>query len=433
MLRLFLALLALFLAGCYPGIFQTSLPLQTPVVATQVDTPLFPTTSPTLPPESTQSGPQVLTIWLPPQFDPGNGSNAGALLQKQITDFMQKNPDIRVQVRIKAASGPGGLLETLSAAAAAAPDALPSLVVLSRNDLETAALKGLVYPLETLSQALIESDWYEYARQLSSIQGTDFGLPFAGDALLILYRPEKAGQSPVTDWQSIMGRGQPLVFPAADPNAMVTLNLYLAAGGQITDAQQRPMLQGDVLSHVFSLYAEGARQGCFPYWLAQYQTDGQAWEAYKEQRSSWVITWVSHYLSDLPADTSGVPLPAIAEQPLTLASGWVWAISDPSPGRQAMAARLAEYLVESRFLAEWSMAAGYLPTRPSSLSLWPNQTLQSLLNQVVVGAQLRPSNDLMASLGPVLQDATLQVIKDQNDPVQVAQAAAERLNIPETK
>ena len=82
---------------------------------------------------------------------------------------------------------------------------------------------------------------------------------------------------------------------------------------------------------------------------------------------------------------------------------------------------------QGEFLASWTAAAGYLPTRPTSLALWPNQALQSLLSQIVLSAQLRPNNDLTSSLGPVLADATLQVIKGQTDPVQAAQAAAERL------
>ena len=86
-------------------------------------------------------------------------------------------------MRVKAASGPGGLIESLSAASAAAPAVLPALVALSRSDLETAALKGLVFSLDGLTRIVDDTDWYAYARQLALIQGSAFGLPFAGDAI----------------------------------------------------------------------------------------------------------------------------------------------------------------------------------------------------------------------------------------------------------
>ena len=120
-------------------------------------------------------------------------------------------------------------------------------------------------------------------------------------------------------------------------------------------------------------------------------------------------------------------LPSLGTNHVSLATSWLWALSDPVPERRGLAVRLAEYLVQGDFLANWTAAAGYLPTRPTALAMWPNQGIQSLLSQIVLSAQLRPNNDLTSSLGPVLADAALQVIKGQTDPAQAAQAAAERL------
>jgi multiple sugar transport system substrate-binding protein len=164
--------------------------------------------------------------------------------------------------------------------------------------------------------------------------------------------------------------------------------------------------------------------------LVQCQTDGQAWQAFKEQRSAWVITWVSTYLQELPADTTMLPLMPMGGSALTVATGWVWALGKPKSQSSAMSVELAEYLVKGDFLAKWTAAAGYLPPRPTALAGWTNQSLQTLLSQVVLSAQLRPANDLMVSLGPALQDAALQVLKGQSDAVQAAQAAAEHLKGP---
>jgi len=372
-------------------------------------------------------GPEVITLWLPPQFDPSGTGPAAKLLTDRLNSFMDQNPGVEVQVRIKAASGPGSLLETLSAASAAAPSALPSLIALSRSDLETAALKGLIFPLDSLlSTSIDDIDWYTYARQAALIQGSTFGLPFAGDALLLVYRTGHVNQ-PTDEWAGILRQGQPVAIPAADPQALLTLDLYQALGGTVADAQGRPVLQPEILAQVLKLFSDGSKQGVFPAWLAEYQTDGQAWQAYHEQSAQWLVTWSSHYLAELPADSTAMGLPSLGTNHLSLATSWLWALSDPEPERRALAVRLAEYLAQGDFLANWTAAAGYLPTRPTALAMWPNQSIQSLLSQIVLSAQLRPNNDLTSSLGPVLADATLQVIKRQTDPVQAAQAAAERL------
>jgi ABC-type glycerol-3-phosphate transport system substrate-binding protein len=375
---------------------------------------------------------EVLTLWVPPEFDPDSGGAAGEILRRRLDAFSQENGGVRVQVRVKAAGGPGGLLESLNATSAVAPMALPSVVALPRPDLEIAALKGLVYPLDGLSNAIDAPDWYGYARQLAMVQGTTFALPFAGDALVIAYRPGAVAVPPI-DWESLSRLGQPLAFPAGDPQALFVLALYQGLGGVVEDAQRRPTLQADVLSRVLQTLADGEQRGVFPYWLSQYETGGQVWQAYRDLRVNALVTWASNYLSTLPPDTSAAPLPALGEDALTLATGWGWAVADPIPERRALSARLVEALAEGDFLAEWTEAAGYLPTRPSSLAAWKNGSLKTLLSPVAAAAQARPTGDQLASLGPVLEEAALKVLKRESDPTQAAKAASERLAMPETK
>lgn len=420
------------LAGCstwltelLPGVATATPPVEPSATAGLMEASPTPTLE-DLPP----IGPVPLHVWVPPQFDPAGPGRAGALLRAQLDAFMASHPDIYIDVRVKSASGPGGLLESLTTASAAAPAAVPGLIALSRSDLEAAAVKGLIFPLDELSSAMEESDWYPYARQLASLQESVFGLPFAGNALVLLFRPSAIGSEPPMTWEEVLERGVPLIFQAGDPQAMVTLTLYRSAGGGVQDAQGRPALNPAILADVFELYQRGSRSGIFPASIAQYQSTGQAWQAYREGQADWVITWSSNYLGELPADTSATVLPPLDSDNLTLATGWVWALSDQDPVRRRASVELAEFLVESDFLSEWSAAAGYLPTRPSALAGWPNESLQPFIAQVVLSAQLRPANELMASLGPVLLEGTLSILKDQGSPVQVAQTAAEKLGTP---
>lgn len=374
----------------------------------------------------------TLTLWVPPEFDPQAGTPAGSLLESRLREFSRQNGGVQVNVRVKAASGTGGLLESLNAAYNAAPLNMPSVVALTRPDLEVAALKGLVQPLDGASTAIDEADWYDYARQLAMVQGTTFALPFAGDALLIAYRPAMVITPPV-DWVAINRLAQPLAFTAGDPQALFVLALYQSLGGVVEDAQRRPTLDAAILSQVLQTLADGVDRGIFPSWLAQYETNAQVWQAYQDLRVHALVTWSSNYLLGLPPDTSAVALPSLSETPLTLATGWGWSVSEPVIDRRGLAFRLAEFLAEGEFISDWTEAAGYLPTRPSALAAWSNQSLKTLLSPVAVSARARPSSDQLNVLGPVLKEAVLIVIRGESDPTQAAQAAAERLLVPENR
>lgn len=425
-------LILLLLTGCNGEFTLPTLPIppratQTPSAA-EISTPTQ--TAPSTPTVTEElPGPIELTVWVPPQFDPNGGAPGGPVFRRQLEQFESENPDIQVDVRVKAQNGPGGLLDTLTSASAAAPDAIPALIALPRSDLESAALKGLVFPLDELSTAIDENDWFPFAQQLAIVQGATFGLPFAGDAQVLLYRPARVPTAP-TSWDEILRRGEPLSFAASDPQGLVTLNLYAGSGGTVADVQGRPTLNAQILGQVLKLFEDGAKGGTFPASLAQYQTDGQAWQAYREERMPWVINWTSRYLAELPPDTSLAPLPPLTDEPYTLATGWLWVLSEPDPERQEAAVRLAEYLTDGNFLADWTEQSGYLPTRPSALAGWQNQSLRTLLNEVVVAADVRPRNELLASLGPALQEATLQILRNEGESAQVAQAAAEKLGAP---
>lgn len=375
---------------------------------------------------SAQNYVQNLVVWVPPEFDPASGGQAGELFKSRLETFKSGNPGITITVRIKGTAGQASLLNELSAANLAAAETLPDLIALPYQDVETAALKGLLTTYDGLSSQPDDPDWYGYARQLSRLQGSTFGLPFAGDALVMLYRPALVNK-PAGDLDSLLKLNGPIVFSAADSQATFSLALYLGAGGSIVDAQGRPELNSDILAKELAFFLEGSQKGVFPAWTTQIDADNQVWQAYREQRAPAAITWISHYLSSFPPDTTAAPLPSSGLASFTLATGWSWALGNPRIERHALAVKLAEYLVQSDFMAKWTAAAGYLPTRPTALAAWQDQSLQTLLSQVELSAQARPASEILSSLGPVMRDATLQVMKEQTDPNQVAQTAAERL------
>jgi ABC-type glycerol-3-phosphate transport system substrate-binding protein len=259
--------------------------------------------------------------------------------------------------------------------------------------------------------------------QLTSIQGKTYALPFIGDALVIVYRPEKIGY-PTNDWNQLMRIGQGLIFPAADPQAVFSLSLYQSTGGDIRGETGQPKLDADKLKQVLQFFLTGEKQGLFPSWLTQLEDDAQALQAYQDMKANILVTWVSNYLANLPADSVAMPLPPFSGQSITPAGGWVIAVTDPIADRRNASIKLAEYLVDSSFLSEWTAASGYLPTRPSELYAWHNNSVQILVDQVARSAMVLPTSDMVDSLGPVLQNVTIQVIKQQLSPEEAAKTAS---------
>ncbi|MBN1147578.1 MAG: extracellular solute-binding protein [Anaerolineales bacterium] len=426
---LFLILSVLFLAACNGlPMTQESLPLQQTLRPTDTSSPTS-TASPTPLATTTGAGPLTLRIWLPPQFDPASGTPAGNLLQARLDEFSKRRPGVRVETRVKAVAGPGGLLDSLSTASAAAPLALPDLMALPRDALETATLQGLLHPYNNLTQVMDDQDWFEYAQQLAHLQGGIYGLPFAGDALVLVYRPALVPEPPL-DWLAALDLKSPLAYPAADPMALFTIAQYLANGGEAHDEQDRPVLDAVILSQVLEFYAQAEAAGVMPYWLTQYQGDEQIWEAFQENRADLAATWASHYLGAELENVAIALLPTPKGEPYTLATGWVWALSTRQESHQELSVELAEFLTASSFLANWTEAAGYIPPRPSALKAWSQESSQEMIVRIAASADLLPPGGILTSLGMPFQQATVQILKQQDDPVTAAQAAGASLGQP---
>ncbi|MCD6356330.1 MAG: hypothetical protein J7L66_03495, partial [Anaerolineaceae bacterium] len=131
-----------------------------------------------------------LVIWLPPIFDPYSGNASGDKIQAQIELFQEKNPQVSIDIRVKAENGAGSLLNSLLAASSIAPGALPSVVLFSRSDLESAAKEGILLPIDAHSSVIDESDWFPFANKMGIYHGETFGLPFAADAVVLITHNE---------------------------------------------------------------------------------------------------------------------------------------------------------------------------------------------------------------------------------------------------
>jgi multiple sugar transport system substrate-binding protein len=403
-----------FSAGCASlEPFLASLTTPTPFPTKRsTSTPI--TIATTTPPE--EQGALILRVWLPSQFNPAADNPPAKLLAQRLTKFESEHVGLKIEVRLKKEEAEGDILNELSVTSAAAPNVLPDLILLSRSDLESAALKGLLHPIDGLSTSLEDPNWYGYAQQLGHIQNTGYGLPFMGDAMVLIYYPELGM---IVNWEDVLSSKGQFVFPAGNPDGLVGLSLYASAGGQILDAQGLPTLDEEILTRVLTLVQEGRSKRVFPASLSNVTNELQTLQIYRTGSANKGIIWIVNYHPT--SDGSIAPLPGVDETPFSFATGWIWALAGSDPENQQLAVKLAEYLVADDFITEWTRETGYLPTRPSSVEEG-DRTMTAILES----AHLIPSSGVIAVLGPLMQEAITRVLNGEQ-PKDVAKSVVQKL------
>ncbi len=419
--RLFVlfALLA-SLVGCSAGAAETP---------SQATPPVIP---PTITPEATEASPasMQLVLWLPASLAPDRTTQAGILLAERLARFEETHPEISLQVRLKAETGPAGLLESLIAAAAAAPAALPDAVLLDPGGLSTAAFKGLTVPLNGLLAPPSEPEWYAYAVEAAKVDGVVFGLPAGAEAQVLAYRTD-AYASPPLAWSDLVDSQLPFLFPAADPSASFTLAQLLAARARLYDDAGRPTLDQPALLNVLGFYQAARAAGALPLSARQYASVAETWRVFKEGRVLAAEARLRPFLLEgNPAIHAAAPLPTYDGRGISLVWCWSWAVVTRDPARQQAVARVLEWLMDPEFLASWTLAAGLLPSTTMSLQGWPTGAAASLASRLVTAAVPAPPAETTGIFGPALQQAVQGVLSGQSTPEEAAQAAAQALVMP---
>jgi ABC-type glycerol-3-phosphate transport system substrate-binding protein len=338
---------------------------------------------------------RVLRVWLPPRFDPNADTESANLLKQRIVDFEATHPDLKIEVRIKSETGETSLLNSLFVTGNAAPAALPDLVALSRPDLEAAALKGLLHPVDGLSTVLDDPNWYPFARELGHIQNIGYGLPFAGDALVLIHHPELE----INTWDEILASQEALVFSVGDSQSLVALSLYVSAGGKLVNEQGLPTLDEEPLTQTLTLIQDGFESNTFLPSLTGFESDPQAFQAYRNRSAKMVIAWALNYRAG--EDGVMLPIPGLNGASYTFANGWIWALAGSDSEEQQVATELAEFLIADEFVSNWLENTGYLPTRLSQ---------GTEASVILESAHALPSNEVLLVLGPIMEQALSRIL-----------------------
>jgi ABC-type glycerol-3-phosphate transport system substrate-binding protein len=368
-----------------------------------------------------------LTLWVPPTFSPDADSTAADTFQERLKAFEASHDDLTLQVRTKAEQGPSGLLETVRSASIAAPQALPDVIILNQASLNVATLKGYVQPLDGLVEKPEPPGWYDHALEVARLDEGLYGLPFASDAQILVYRKDRYQAAPIT-WSDLVNADLPFLFPAGDPAAMFTLAQYTHHGGRLTDDGGLPMIDVASLAEVLTFYHSALSNGVISPSLRQYANAEETWEALRVDRGSSGVAPLRGFLTSDTFDRFGAsPLPARNEPGVSPSVTWSWVVVAQDPAKRELAAELIAWLIEPEFLGPWSYELGLMPATAQALSIWPEGEASALVSNLVTVSNPAPSTETSMTFGSFFNEAVSEVLTEKQPPLSAAQSAATAL------
>jgi len=415
-----LALLVLALSGC-------GAPNPAPTVTPSSPSPTAVSASPT---PNLSTRPRGLTLWVPPKLAPDTETPSGAMFAERLQAFRDSHPGLSLDVRVKDRSGPAGLLETLSAARVAAPDAVPDLIALDPITLNTAIVKSLIVPMGDIAPAPSPPEWLPFAIQVSDEDQSYFGLPFASDALAFAYRTDRF-ETPPLSLQSLLDAAHLFMLPLGDPQASVTLALYQAMQGPLIGDDGQPSLDPTTLARVLAFYASADRTGYLPPSAPQVTTLDDSWQALRDRRvDAAVVPLQTYLLADNRDNLSVIPLPTQGGEGIAYAYPWSWSVAATDPDQQERVKELLAFLSQPAFLGPWTEALGMMPPTTSALDAWTSEADRTAVNRLASVSILAPGAEQTATFGPPLLSAVQTVLVGGGTPDSAALKAAGAVQNP---
>lgn len=366
--------------------------------------------------------PKKITIWLPDKLSNRGIEEILPLIRAQIGKYQVNHPGISVEVRVKNARGAANLMDTLQNASLAAPEVLPDLVLLSREEMEVAALKGLLIPFDGVTDILSANDWIEPVRQLADIQGSTFGMPVFSDALVYIY-PSTEVDPPV-----LFAQGKPTLCFLNDPKAYIPMLIYLKAGGMLADQTGKPMVDHTAFVTMLETISQSRQTGAFPPWMMDLSQPDDVYRYYTSGRGKHMMAWYSDTALPILSVSNVTAIRNNQGEPASLVRGWFWGMTQPEPFKRSETVALAEMLSEEAFLANLAKQASLLPVRRSPTVL--EDTSLAGMSEIVSTGQPIPDGLFLVTISPIFQESIRQLYSDVLSPEEIATGLINRLLKP---
>lgn len=378
--------------------------------------------------------PITLTFWTVEPVSSLAPGDLGEFFRNGIRAFERTNPDVKVEVFIKKASGKGGVIDFLRTSKEVAPSVLPDVAIMNATDLTQALNGGLVQRLDGKLDRSIVQDLLPAARRMGTVNDVLIGVPLGIDMQHTVYNTLTFTSTMVT-WTDVLSQDRKFVFPAKGVNGLVndaTLSQYFSAGGDLLDDQGAPKIDDRVLQDVLRFYQQALENNIIDPSILEASTTEELWPIYLEGQASVAQISVRQYLTDrdLLTSTAYGPLPMqnITDTPLGVTHGWVLVLVTDDIARQKSALRLMEFFLSTTRNATWNQMNNSIPVRDSAYrQLAGDDPYWQFLTEQLNAARPEPRFLEYDRIGRILQQAVEQVIRGEATPEEATITAIDAL------
>jgi len=374
---------------------------------------------------------QVLTIWWPDVLAPPDNEAATVLLQEQIDAFVAAESNVEVNLRLKRVGTVGGIMSTMRTASSVAPDALPNLTLIRRQDLVTAQQNGLLESMEEHIASALQNDLRNVIA-LGQVENELYGLPYMLDLQHIIYRPQNDRSYESWAFSDVLAREEPFVFPAGRNAGLnhVLLLQYLSVGGRFSN-EGTLQLEEEALLALLDFYQQANDAGIIDGFALNYNSPQDYLDAFISNQINVGVFSSATYL-ELSEDNRNLeiaPIPTADGQAASILGGWVWVLVRTSLEEQTLAIRFLNWMLDTNRQFGYANAIDMIPSLSSAfaLSVEANPQLEPY-NALLDNAVLPFTENNGGTLARALQDALSSVLTTELSAEQAAQRLIDQQN-----
>ncbi|HYN87389.1 MAG TPA: extracellular solute-binding protein [Ardenticatenaceae bacterium] len=414
-------LVLVVVAGCQErsdGRVETPTPLNTATPQEEVAPPPTPT-----------PGVVELVVWSPAALSPRAEEDAGALLARQIASFEAAHPSITVRYEPKAAQGESGLLQFLRAASTVAPGALPDVIIFPSDDFDDAAQAELLAPLDSLIAPDVVQAMYPFAQRGAMLGDRLLALPLVVTVEHIVYRARGAEPPPRT-WAEFLGGQQRLLFAAGrdgQVNDAIWLQLLAVTSDGASDGE---MPEVEALRPILEFFAAGRSRGLISPNAAELSDASALWALFVDGQAELLEIDARTFMTrrDRLEGLEYTHVPTRNGLPLTVAAGYLVAVTTNDPLRQQAAAAYLGWLLAPEQLAPYAAVTGWLPPRPDALdAAVADEGYRRFLDGLLGQARLRPGDPQWTAVSEVVEEQVRAVLLGERTADEAVEVLHERL------
>lgn len=339
-------------------------------------------------------------------------------LQEQFQSFsVAEENGIEIDFRLKRVGDVGGIMSTLRTGINIAPDAMPDVTLMRREDLLIAAQQGLIQPLEgaTSVSSSVIGGLYDVSLTLGQYDGSLYGLSYILSALHTTYLSPLEGATLDWSFEDVLERDTPFTFPAGRQLGVneTFLLQYLNAGGDPPDDSGAMTLNTDALLTVLTFYEDAMQAGIVDDSVFTYTSPSD----YQSSLSSGILESAvvrsSQFLTlrEEGENWQLAPIPTLNGDNVSLVDGWMWVIVASTPEQQETTVRFLNWIMDAERQRQYAESAQRLPSQVLALRNMDRNLLEtSLMDELIAnGIPVMPQTSGNA-LTRAMQNALISVI-----------------------